>query len=493
MRLAAAVLACALFAGPVVAHPGHPHGEEEAAAPAATVGQVSFENSGAAGAQAPFLRGLALLHNFEYDRAIAAFREAQAADPGFAMAYWGEAMAYTHPVWFEQDAAAARAALARLAPTPAERAAKAPTEREKAYLAAVEILYGEGGKEARDFAFSEAMGRLHARWPDDVDARAFYALSILGLAHNGRDVSLYMRAAGLLEEVYPQNTAHPGVLHYLIHSYDDPDHAPLGVRAARLYADVAPDAGHALHMTSHIFLALGQWEDTVRVNTRAMATVNAQRAAGGMGPTACGHYAEWLVYAELQRGRVAEADATINACAAEARAELARGGREQRRSAVRSWVDMALRRVIETGAWPSERVEVPATRYPQSHLAVAYAGVLTARDAAGAARAREALEDAIAGAGNAGAGRLEVLMEQASGLEAIRGGDVEAGLAELKSAAEAEVKLPVEFGPPAIEKPGWELYADELKRAGQAEEARTAYREALKHAPGRRISTEGLR
>ena len=158
------------------------------------------------------------------------------------MAFWGEAMTYNHPVWMEQDAAAARAVLARLAPTRTERLARARTPRERAWLDAVETLYGEGDKEARDFLYSERMRALHESDPTDVDARAFYALSLIGLAHQGRDTGLYMRAAGLLEEAFPANTGHPGVLHYLIHSYDDPVHAPLGLRAARLYGALASEA-----------------------------------------------------------------------------------------------------------------------------------------------------------------------------------------------------------------------------------------------------------
>ena len=154
------------------------------------VGEVAFANSGAPQAQPAFLRGLGLLHNFEYPRAIAAFQEAQKADPGFVMAYWGEAMAYNHPVWFEQDADSARAALARLAPTRAERLAKARTDRERAFLDAVETLYGEGSKEQRDFAYSAAMEQVHRAYPKDVDAAAFYALSLLGTAHKGRDFGL---------------------------------------------------------------------------------------------------------------------------------------------------------------------------------------------------------------------------------------------------------------------------------------------------------------
>ncbi len=151
------------------------------------VGEVSFANSGAPAAQEPFLRGLALLHNFEYPDAAAQFRKAREIDPDFAMACWGEAMTFNHPVWMQQDLAAARAALGRLGATPEARLAKARTERERDYLRAVEILYGEGTKEERDFRYSDAMAALHQRYPDDVDATAFYALSLLGTAHHGRD------------------------------------------------------------------------------------------------------------------------------------------------------------------------------------------------------------------------------------------------------------------------------------------------------------------
>ena len=190
-------------------------------------GEVSFANSGAAEAQRPFLHGLALLHDFEYEDAADAFRSAQKIDPSFAMAYWGEAMTYTHPVWFQQDAAAARAALQRLGATAEERLAKAKTERERDYLRAVDVLYGSGTKNERDFNYADAMRAVHERYPDDVDATAFYAVALLGTSHQGRDFATYMRAAALLEEVLPSHPTHPGVLHYLIHCYDDPIHAPL--------------------------------------------------------------------------------------------------------------------------------------------------------------------------------------------------------------------------------------------------------------------------
>ncbi|MGO9947528.1 MAG: tetratricopeptide repeat protein, partial [Steroidobacteraceae bacterium] len=133
------------------------------------VGEVSFETSGAAAAQAEFLRGLAQLHNFEYDDAAQHFREAQKIDPGFAVAYWGEAMTKNHGVWHEQDQPAALEILSRLGATPAARQAKAPTEREKLYLGAVETLYGDGSKEQRDQKYMGDMARLHQRYPADVD------------------------------------------------------------------------------------------------------------------------------------------------------------------------------------------------------------------------------------------------------------------------------------------------------------------------------------
>jgi tetratricopeptide (TPR) repeat protein len=464
-------------------------------------GEVRFVNSGAPAAQAPFLRGLALLHNFEYSSAAEAFREAQAADPGFAMAYWGEAMTYNHPVWMEQDPASARAALARLAPTREARLARAATPRERAYLEAVELLYGDGGKEARDRAYSDRMERLHEAQPDDVDARAFYALSLLGLAHQGRDYGLYMRAAALLEEVYPDNRSHPGVLHYLIHSYDDPAHAPLGLRAARLYGAVAPDAGHALHMTSHIFLALGMWDDVVAANRNAMAVVDRQRSAAGRPPVECGHYAEWLAYADYQRGRIADGDAQVALCRRDALAELARapasGPNEPGRSLALSYAGMAVRRLVETGAWAgADELPLPEGTYLATRFTLAYGDLLAAggdlpRLRAARARLRAAHDRWLAANGGEGpASRRwsEIVLLQAQALEQLASGETGAGLATLRTAAQTEAAIPAEFGPPLVEKPSFELLGDVLDRLGRADEARQAYAEALRLAPGRRLS-----
>ena len=350
------------------------------------------------------------------------------------------------------------------------------------------------------------MRALHESDLTDVDARAFYALSLLGLAHQGRDHGLYMRAAGLLEEAFPASTRHPGVLHYLIHSYDDPVHAPLGLRAARLYGAIASGAAHAVHMTSHIFLALGHWDESVEANRASMASVNRARAAAGIPPTGCGHAAEWLVYSEYQRGRADAGDAQVDLCRAGAIAELAQsaaggsGAVEPGRSFMLSWAGMAVRRLIETGHWTGDQgLSLPEGRYLATRLTLAYGDFLAAgaesRDEIRSARARlEAAHAAWAAAGDtlpAAVRRGEIILLQARALDSLASGEVEAGLATLRRAAETERDIPAEFGPPLVEKPSFELLGDVLARMGRREEARQAYASALALAPGRRLAIQG--
>ncbi|MEO7660199.1 MAG: hypothetical protein ABIV48_11345, partial [Pyrinomonadaceae bacterium] len=234
------------------------------------LGEINFPTSAPAEAQKHFIRGVLLLHSFEYASARSAFADASRVAPDFALAYWGEAMTYDHRIWGEQDQKPAVAALARLAKTPAERRSKAPTEREKLYMDAVEKLYGDGEQSEIAKAYSNAMAELTRQFPDDLEARSFYALSILGLTGTIRNTENYMRAAAVAETIYEKNPRHPGALHYLIHAYDDPVHAPLGLRAARLYGSVAKSASHAQHMPSHIFFALGMWDDAIVANIASM-------------------------------------------------------------------------------------------------------------------------------------------------------------------------------------------------------------------------------
>jgi len=478
------------------------------------VGEVTFPNSGAAAAQAPFLAGLAQLHNFEYASAADLFRKAQQIDPGFAMAYWGEAMTYNHPVWMEQDLSAARKALERLGPTRDGRAAAANTPREKDYLRAVDILYGEGAKPARDLAYASAMAGLSHTYPDDPDAAAFYALALLGTAHGGRDFAIYMRAAAVVEPVFRDHPRHPGAAHYLIHSYDDPIHAPLGLRAARAYSKIAPSAGHAQHMTSHIFVALGMWDDLVSANETAVTVVDAGRASRGLVPSACGHYNFWLEYGYLQQGRFGKAKQLVADCLAAARREKPTpplGGQvlDPDNTAAGSFAAMRLRYLLDTEDWTSDvaawtidsrgglRTEIAlefGTGYAAAHSGQRAAAV-SALDRL--ARARQALEASLAGseAGSAQSQAREwarLLQSQlAAVIQAADGGRAEA-TSKVRDAATLEEGLPIEFGPPAIDKPSRELLGELLLSQGKPAEARAAFEQALTRTPERTASLRGL-
>jgi tetratricopeptide (TPR) repeat protein len=481
------------------------------AAPAERLGKVDFPTSGSPAAQERFLHGLAALHSFWYDEAADAFREAQRIEPGFAMAYWGEAMTYNHPIWQEVDVEAARAALARLAATPEARAARAPTPREKGYLAAVETLYGEGDKAARDRAYAAAMARLAERFPEDVEAAAFQALSILGLTRPGdpADFPALMRAAAILEELLDQNPDHPGVLHYLIHAYDDPVHAPLGLRAARRYAQVAPAAHHALHMPSHIFVQLGMWPDVAASNEASWAASVAwtERRALPVEKRDF-HSLGWLGYAYLQQGRYAKAREVI-ATAREA------AGKAKGERVAAALAGLEARYAIETGQWQlapaleMEEAEAKAAggaagQHACSAISYAHgagqavsllANGLEAGlsgDAAGAARIAERLAQ-LGGTGKGGseANAARVMEKEVSGLALLAGGKEAEGLARLAEAAALEEALPAPSGPPDLAKPALELYGEALLERGRPQEAAAQFAKALARMPNRSLALLG--
>jgi tetratricopeptide (TPR) repeat protein len=484
-------------------------------------GEVAFANSGPAAAQADFLHGLAQLHNFEYEDAAVHFRNAQKIAPDFALAFWGEAMTKNHTVWHEEDVPAAREILNRLAATPEARLARAATEREKLYVRSVEALYGEGTKDERDLKYESVLAELHRKFPDDVDGAAFYALAILGTAEHGRDFATYMRAAAVLEEVFPQHPRHPGVVHYLIHSYDDPVHAPLGLRAARIYSKIAPEAGHAQHMTSHIFLALGMWDDEVKANETAMGVVNGDRKKAGKPPAMCGHYNEWLEYGYLQQGRVADARRVLEGCrqaaekaAADAskakspdHAGMSMSGMSPAMAAVDSYIEMRAHFLICTQLWNDEVVRwtMPPGDYPFAQPTFDYTNALAAIGRGDLAAAREAVSLVESGEQHTLAWLKEQKMDhpmfgeaaliyngELHAMLAAAGGKSQDAVAELKRIAAKEHAMPLEFGPPNIEKPTDELLGEVLLQSNRPSEARDAFQAALARTPGRRLVLEEL-
>src|SRR5712692_5894779 len=487
-------------------------------------GEVAFLNSGPAAAQADFLHGLAQLHNFEYEDAAEYFRKAQKVAPDFALAFWGEAMTQNHPVWKEEDVSAAREILNRLAPTPEARSAKAATERENLYLRSVESLFGDGTKEERDRRYESLLAELHRNFPDDVDGAAFAALAILGTAEHGRDFAAYMRAAAVLEEVFPQHSRHPGVVHYLIHCYDDSVHAPLGLRAARIYSKIAPEAGHAQHMTSHIFLSLGMWDDEVKANETAIAVVNRVRQKAGKPPAMCGHYNEWLEYGYLQQGRVADARRVLEGCrqasekaaaaasdpkspAHAAMSGMTMTGMTPAMMAVASYVEMRAHFLIDTQVWNDDTVRwtLPAGDYPFAELTFDYTNAIAAMKRGDLAASREAALRSESDRQHTEAWMKEqkmntpqmsetllVAIEQLHALLTAAEGKRDDAVKDLQRIAAKEHQLPLEFGPPTIEKPSDELLGEMLLQLNRPSEARDAFQAALARAPGRRLVVEDL-
>jgi len=510
-----------------------------------SLGRIEFPTSQTGTAQSAFLKGVLLLHSFEYDDAREAFVEAQKAAPGFAMAYWGEAMTHNHPLWAQTAPELAREALARLAPTAEERQTLASNDKERDWLRAVEALYGEGEKPARDTAYAAQLRRMHEKYPDDLEVTAFYALATLGASPGGRDAATYMRAAALVEDVYRKNPDHPGAAHYLIHAYDDPIHAPLGLRYAEAYARIAPAAAHALHMPSHIYFALGMWDKAGESNERSVKAADERVARKGLSVDERNHHALlWLTYSYLQQGRQQDARATLN----QIEEAAAKSGSVRMRS------HLALARsawLVETRKWADARSAVdpdglgasataadlfaigmaafrsgnrPAGNDALQRIAL-LAGdgdrplrsVTTARPNPPAGRPGSvrpgatpiptprpgmptmpgfgAPEPQPAGMPGAGSNEKRMAAVMAQQLEAVLifvEGRREEAIVLARQAAAVEDELGFEFGPPLPVKPGHEFVGDLLMEVRRPGEAIPAFEAALRRHPGRALSLLGL-
>jgi tetratricopeptide (TPR) repeat protein len=502
LRIIASVFLLATLTGFSFPQQHHDAGAAKADGPV-ELGKIDFPTSGSADAQKHFIEGVLLLHSFEYARARKAFAEASRIDPNFALAYWGEAMTYDHPIWGEYDRTGAIGVLNRLAPTAAERRAKAPTEREKMYLDAVEKLFGEEGQPKVAAIYSAAMETITKRFPDDVEAQAFYSLSILGLTSTTRNTENYMKAAAVAEGVYRQNPLHPGALHYLIHSYDDPTHAPLGLRAARAYGTVARSASHAQHMPSHIFFALGLWEDSIAANTASMKTAR-DAGVGGYHPL------HWLEHSYLQLGRddeatkvlaIIEEDAKTNTspynrthlamCRATMLVETRGKGPASMMtpvdtSGIRSFGAFA-NHDLAMGLEYVRRNDVPEAKRTLASLRTRNASGAAARGGeTGGANRYTTVSQSDVDAGKVMENILEAAIQFAAG-------ERDEALKKIVAAAEAEDKLIFEYGPPAIVKPAWEQAGEMFLAAGKKSEAADAFRNVLKRYPNRRLSNEGLK
>ena len=489
---------------------------DAATATSAALGEVRFPTSTRSPqAQAAFIEGMLLLHVFEYPAAQKAFERAEQFDPEFAMAYWGEAMTYTHPVWNQQDLEAGRAALAKLAVTPQARAGKAATAREKDFLQAAEILYGEGSKRERDQRLLQAMESMATRYPDDDEVQLFLSLALLGANEGVRDLPAFLRAADIAKAVYRHNPMHPGAAHYWIHGMDDPAHAEGALEAARALSKIAPGAGHSQHMTSHIFMALGLWDDVVASNIAAERVVNEGLRAKGQPPFSCGHYSEWLQYAYFQQGREREGYQVLLDCQRDGRAALAwsRAHPMQPFLAARNLQSLKAR-LDSTLVTMRAAVIVDAPRYRRQASAIDLDVSDIGRDQGWALFSR-GLEQAWRGdepratqtlvslrkiadlpdeAGDNGSARhyLAIMAQMLEAVIAQREGRVDEGIRLASAAAQSYDALPFDFGPPATVKPPRELLGEMLLAAGRRDEARAQFELSLKAAPRRALSRAGL-
>lgn len=479
----------------------HEEEHDDASLPPLILGVLDFPNSGAAAAQDAFSRGVMLLHSFEFDDAHSAFLTAQAIDPGFAMAIWGEAMTFNHPLWAQQDREEALKALEKLGPRGSLRA----TEHERRYLDAAATLYGEGSKQQRDVAYMEAMRRIHEDYPDDLEAAAFYGLSILGSVYE-RDFRTYMKAASVLEEVFAKQPQHPGAAHYLIHSYDDQIHAPLGLRAARAYNKIAPSASHAQHMVSHIYTSLGMWGEVVTANQNAVrVSEDSMRRAGKPVANRSKHALSWLQYALLQQGRGEEALETMRTMRDDL-AEVHNSNQQYHHTLMRSIYiveDPTAEQILDTQDMSNSALdEIAVEAFASGFRYVALNDLDSARYeleslqrnivTAKVLSVAEGLHEDDSATSEDGYNVATIFARELQALIYFREGDTETALQLLADAAEDENARPMEYGPPYVSKPSSELMGEMLLTLDRPGEAIAHFEAALERNTGRTLSLLGL-
>lgn len=441
----------------------------------ATLGKINFPTSGSAAAREHFVEGVLYLHSFEFDDALEEFQKAREIEPGFAMAYWGEALTHNHPLWREVDLLAGQAVLNRLAPSPTARLEKAPTEREKDFIRGVEVLFGTGDKTARDLAYHDAMKKMYEKYPGDLEVASFYALSILGLTNGRRDFRNYMRAASVAEEVFAKNPQHPGAAHYLIHSYDDPIHAPLGLRAASVFAKTAPASSHAQHMISHIYIALGLWDQATSANENAWAVSTARVERKGLSDGQLDfHSFFWLHYSYLQQGQYKKAHQMLKII--EEVIQLKDTGRLGS-----NYSRMRSQQVIESRDWG---IELPPS---QKTFHDYFADALIAINSGGMDHAREMLSK-MAPDNKA----TEIMKKQVRALILHKEGRSDRAIELLAEAATMEDEMDLSYGPPLPSKPTHEMMGEVLLDLDRVQEALEEFEKSLDRAPRRTLSVLGL-
>ena len=480
-------------------------------AQAPLIGRLSFPTSETGRAQDAFERGVLYLHNFEYDDAIIAFRDAQRLSPGFAMAYWGEALCQWQPLWYNENVPRAREILNRLAPTPAARAAKAGTPREKAYLAALETLFGQGTGIARAQRFADALAVIARDYPTDDEAQAFESLALLAtIPEHTRRPDISLKAGGIASALLKRNPNHPGAAHYMLHAYDDGERASLALPAARSYASIAPQSSHAQHMPSHAFLPLGMWEEAAKSDQASWeSSVTWVRKSGRTINQQDFHSLSWLHFEYLQQGRFAKArevstlvaqalDQTVKLGAAATMAGPGHGamaseiGRGYDAVGLRNELsNMRARSIIEGADW--HLMKGSSSFGNVDELATLGLSAVANDDNARAEAVLAELRKAVSTAPDKDAADVTAIMiDEVSATLAIAQGRQGEALSLLSKAAAREYARPKPIARPYPPKPAGELYAEALAGLGQPQTAMAEFRKVLQRLPRRPMAVLGL-
>lgn len=478
-----------------------------------SLGSLRFPTSCSAAAQPHFERGVLALHSFWFEEALDAFRSATQADPGCVMGYWGEAMAYNHPLWAEQDTEAARAVIARV------QDLSRITPRERMWWDALRALYGQGDKLARDKAYAVTMERIYRLHPEDQEAAIFYSLSLLGTVRPGdKGFKRQMEAGALALDVFAKNPNHPGAAHFVIHAFDDPEHAILALPAAFRYGKIAPDAHHARHMPSHIFIQLGMWPEGEASNISAWESsvhwVQRKRLNPALQDL---HSLHWWMYIALQQGKFARAKELLD-LRQKVMDEAAKftgpaSPANMRTSSPTRYLGlMAAAYVVETEAWPhaaeffpvahsvapassgGEHVHgraAPSSAFSQMEMYGAFTRGLAAAKGGSAAAEREiaalhaAREQRAKANDPYSARQLDVLALSVSAQLHASRGQWQQAIGAMKRATLLEEEMSPPSGPPDLIKPSHELFGEILWKAGKAPEAQTQFEIALQRQPNR--------
>jgi hypothetical protein len=471
----------------------HDHG-----AASGRLGAVHLTTSCAPAVQKEFDRGVALLHSFWFSAAIDAFTTVLKSDPRCVMAHWGIAMS-----WWGNPFGGFRspqALQAGLAATAAGKASGAGTDREKAYLAAVELLFRDAttlDQRTRTVAYEKAMEALAAKYADDIEARIFYALALDQTAlPTDKTYANQLKAAAILEREFKSQPEHPGLAHYIIHSFDVPALAPRALDAARRYAKIAPDAPHALHMPSHTFTRVGAWQDSIETNLASAAAARKDNAV-----TEELHALDYQAYAYLQTAQDAAAKRTVDAIAALG-GKIQTGGAGNAAPPPAGYYALAAipaRYALERDAWADAAALTPRqTPFAYADAVTHFARALGAARSGNTAAARAdierlaALGDALKKANDAyWAEQVEIQRRAALAWATLAEGREAEALTLMREAADMEDATEKAAVTPGPIKPARELLGNMLLQLNRPVEALAAFETTLKKEPNRFRATYG--